>query len=143
MSTRLYDSPKLIDRLISLRALAAAAASITHETKDSRSICRNLNQLDNVPELDDFDPELLRKIAIHCRCQVKTHLIPVIRTSCRHYQEGNEECLSRNERCARLCMDRVCNLHFAHGVPFRDRNSQAQEGRTLGEIDTAQPKLVS
>lgn len=40
----------------------AAAASITHETKDSRSICRNLNQLDNVPELDDFDPELLRII---------------------------------------------------------------------------------
>lgn len=46
----------MLTRLI---RLAASAGSITHTTKDGRSICENLDQLDNVPELDDYDAEIL------------------------------------------------------------------------------------
>jgi hypothetical protein len=46
------------------RPFTAAAASVTHETKDGRSVCRNLDQLDDVPELHDFDTELLRIVTI-------------------------------------------------------------------------------
>jgi hypothetical protein len=42
-----------------IACLIAAGVATTKYTQEDRSICKNLDDLDNVPELDDFEQALL------------------------------------------------------------------------------------